>query len=383
MATALVSLATTNSPVRAAEWSATPHARLGVEFVNNPVLTARDNPLYYSGTTDFTSDLNADVAKHGDDYDFSISPRLLFIDYTDQSLLDQNDQYVTLNSNLRSERTTWSASANGARDTTLTSELGLTGLTNTNRRHENLQLTLGPTVQYTERLSFSAQASWLTHHYENAGNTGLVDYHYGAADLRSSYALTELTSLALDLSAGQVAAPDAGSRSNNYAVEASLTRQLNEFWLATLSAGPSWVKTAIATQAGAVYDVALQHQGELLRLNAEASRTVTPTGRGLLTTRNQLTLTASRPFTERFTANLSGILSHTRDYTNAVNATPYTVHYYSALASLQWRLAPTWSLSLDLEDRRQTIPSASGNNNAAEGYRANLGIVWTAFPQRL
>jgi hypothetical protein len=381
MATALASLATANALARAAEWSAAPHGRLGIEFVDNPVLTTRDNPLYHSGTTDFTSDLSADVARHGDNYDFSISPRLLFIEYPEQSLLDQNNQYITLNSSLRSERTTWSASAGGTRDTTLTSELGLTGLTNTNRRHENLQLTLGPTVQCTERLSFSAQASWLTHHYDNAEGTGLVDYHYGAGDLRGSYALTELTSLALDLSAGQVAAPDVDSRSNNYAVEVSLTRQLNEFWLATLSAGPSWVTTEIATQTGAVYDVALQRQGELLRLNAEASRTVTPTGRGVLTTRNQLTLTASRPFSERFTANLSGLLSHTRDYTDAVNASPYAVHYYSVLASLQWRLAPAWNLSLDLEDRRQAI--ASANAAAADGYRATFGVVWSGLPQRL
>jgi hypothetical protein len=383
MATALASLATANSPARAAEWSATPHARLGVEFANNPVLTTRDNPLYYSGTTDFTSDLNAEVAKHAGNYDFSISPRLLFIEYTDRSLLDQNNQYVTLNSDLKSERTTWSANASGTRDTTLTSELGLTGLTNTNRRHESLQLALGPTVQYTERLSFGAQASWLTHHYADAQGTGLVDYHYGAVDLRTSYALTELTLLSLDLSGGQLAAPDVDNRSNNYAANASLTSQLNEFWTATLSVGPSWVETTTDTRRGVLYDVALQHQGEWLGLTAEASRIVTPTGLGILNTQNQYVLKVSRPFTERLSANLSGLLSHTRDYGDAFNTTSHTVHYYSVLGNLQYRLAPTWSLSLDLEDRRQTATSIPGSASAAEGYRASLGIVWTGFPKRL
>lgn len=368
---------------RAADWMLTPRTRVGDEFITNPVLSGRDGSLYFSGTSDFTADLNADLSQHADNYDIALDPRLLFVEYYNQSLLDQNNQYLGVNSDYKTEKTTWSIATNGIRDTSLTSELGLTGLTNTNLRHESLQTTLGPSYQYTERLSFAAQAAWQGNHYEQALGSGLVDYRYTSLDLSSTYLLTERNSLQEDLSGGQLSAPEAGNRSNSYQLNSSLTSLLTETWTTTLIAGPSLVKSGQGSQYGVLYDGSIKYQGELTQFKADLSRSVVPTGQGVLTRRDQATLTFTYQATERLTTSLTGLAGRTRNIDTLNTAAEFSLRYYSVLGDLEYQLASNWSLSLTAEDRQQKTTQPPGQPVTAEGYRVNIGIVWTGLPTRL
>lgn len=383
MSTVALSITASGFPAVAAEWNVTPKISEQAEYVDNPLLAASNSALYYPGNLDFTSDLSATAALPGDHYDLSAAPRLQFIDYVSQSSLNQNNQYLNLAGDFKTERTTWSAAANGTRDNTLTSEAGVTGLTTSNRRHDGLVMTAGPSFQYTERTSFSAQAGWQDNHYENADNTGLVDYRYASGDLKGVYLLTELSNLSLDLSGAQLSAPAAQNRSNSYGAILSLTSRLDERWTATLSAGPSLVEASGNTDEGALYDVQLQRQGELAHLSAEVSRSITPTGRGVLSTRDALALTASLPMTERLSFDLSGLLSRTRDIESSTASTNYAVSYYDLQGTLRWQMAPTWSLTTMVDDQHQMTTVTPNPGELARGYRVSVGLVWTGLPQRL
>ena len=375
-----------SSTARAAEWQGTPSVRLGAEYADNPLLVPKSATTYTSSTGDGTADLSADISKHGDNYDLSADPRAFFSRYVHRSLFDHDDQYLNLTGDLKSERTTWQGGVNGVRDTALTSEVGLTGITDTNRRHESLSVDGGPTYHLTERLTAAGQGSWLANHYVDAVGTGLVDYRYLSGDLNTNYALTERTQLGLDVSAGQLSASQGTSRSNNYAVQAVLTSRLTELWTANLSGGPSREDFGgVQRAAGAVYAAGLQHQGELYNLNAKISRTVTPTGRGVLTKYDQVLLSASGSITERLSTVVTAQYSRNRDYLNNSPTAPgtYALRYYSVQDELQWKLTPAWSLSLTAQAQRQYTTVPPGSGETASSYRVNLGVVWTGRPRRL
>ncbi|MBV8062756.1 MAG: hypothetical protein JOY51_04125, partial [Nevskia sp.] len=61
----------------------------------------------------------------------------------------------------------------------------------------------------------------------------------------------------------------------------------------------------------------------------------------------------------------------------------YTVRYYSVQNDLQWKLSPSWSLSLTAQAQRQytSVPPNAGEN--ASSYRINFGVVWYGRPRRL
>lgn len=375
-----------SSGSRAAEWMATPSARLGAEFVDNPLLVPKDNSTYTGSTGDGTADLSADIAKHGEHYDVTVDPRAFFSRYLRRSLFDHDDQYLNLNGDVKTQRTTWQGSVNAARDTALTSELGLTGITDTNRRHENLSINAGPSYQLTERLTVAATAGWLASHYVDAGNTGLIDYRYTTGDANATYALTERTQIGLDGSVGELSASLGLGHSTTYAVQATLTSHLTELWTASLSGGPSRADFDDGTSAnGAVYSASLTHHGQLFDLNARVSNSVTPTGRGVLTKYEQVQLSLSGSITERLSSVSTVQYAHDRDYfsTSPVPGSNYSLYYYTVQEELHWKLDPSWSVDLTAQDQHQStvVPPQLGEN--AAGYRVSVGLTWTGRPRRL
>lgn len=370
---------------QAAEWDYTPQGRAGLEYVHNPLLAPQSASTYAADALNANASLAADVARHGDKLDLTINPNLFFSRYIDHSLYDRDDQYLNLGAAYKTDRTTWSATANGVRDTTITSEVGTTGLTNGNGRHESLNLAFGPTVQLTERLSLVAQAGWLANHYPDSGGTGLIDYRYTSGDLRGIYSLTERTQTMLDATVAQLSTAQIGGRPTTYTLEGNLTTQLSELWTASLASGPVYVESDSGSDSGVLYEADLQRRGELATLTAKVSRSVTPTGRGVLTRYDQFLLNASRPLSERLTLNFTGQYSRNRDFAQdlALQSGVYTVGYYSLQSDLQWRLTPNWNLSLAAQGQHQSTATTASPGNNGSSYRFNLGLVWNGDPRRL
>ncbi len=373
------------STAQAAEWAYTPQGGAGVEYVHNPQLVPSSASSYAASTGDANATLSADIAKHGDGLDLTIDPSLFFSRFLDHSLFDHDDQFLNVAGAYKTERITWSAIANGARDTTLTSEAGVTGLTNSNGRHEGLTLSAGPTVQLTERLSLSAQGGWQANHYADSGQTGLIDYRYTTGDLRGIYALTERTQVSLDASVAQLSTAQLSDKPITYAAVGNLTTQLDEKWTATLAAGPSFVESDSGNENGVNYEADLQRHGELLTLTAKVSRSVTPTGRGVLTRYDQILLNAARPLSERLTMNLSGQFSRNRDLAEnpLLQSSAFTVNYYSLQGNLQWKFAMNWGLSLSAQEQHQSVGASTAPGSSGNSYRFGLGIVWNGNPRRL
>jgi hypothetical protein len=264
--------------------------------------------------------------------------------------------------------------------------VGVTGITDTNRRHESLNLNGGPSYQLTERVTVAGTAGWLANHYVDAANTGLVDYRFTTGDVNANYSLTERTQLGLDGSVGTVSAAQANGHSTTYAVQATLTSKLTELWTASLSGGPSRADFDNGAHAeGAVYAASLSHHGELYDLIAKASRAVTPTGRGQLTRYDQATLSLNGAITERLASQSTLMYAHNRDFLslNNVPGSGYSLHYYSVQEQLNWKLSPSWTLDLTAQAQHQSTVVPPTEGAVARGYRVGLGLTWTGRPRRL
>ncbi|MET0535097.1 MAG: hypothetical protein ABW171_12800 [Steroidobacter sp.] len=365
---------------QAAEWQATPSAYVGSSYADNPRLLA-DGGTESSGTV---GEFSADLKRSTERSEFSLRPRVRSARYKEDESLDSDDQFVTGGYTWIGERSEWNSELSFTRDTTLTSELGSTGLVQSNRRREATNLLVAPQVMFTERVRGGAQLSLSRARYIDAESTGLVDYRYESLSLFSTVALSDAgSSLSLTAQGGELSTqgfPGTGTR--DATLRLSWTYHPWQLWTVGLSAGPSWVETNAGSDQDWVFDADIKRQGDRWWLTASGGRTQSPTGRGVLARRDEVELSLHRRLTERLTGNIGARWIRSQDSVPQLGAvTTYEVDYGRVELGASWRWSRDWSLALQLAG--QTQEYEIGSSARAEGYRAVLSIVWNGQPQSL
>ncbi|GFE87074.1 hypothetical protein [Steroidobacter agaridevorans] len=363
----------------AAEWQVVPSAYVGTSYADNPRLL----PDGGDSTEGAIGELSASLTRLTERSELTLLPRMASSRYSDEDSLDNDNQYLTAGYRRQGERSVWNTEIGFTRDTTLTSELGSTGLVQSNRRHEASSVTIAPNVTFTERLSGGLQMYLTDHRYVDAEFSGLVDYRYMALSLFSTIALTD-TGSALTVSAqgGELSTEGfGGSATRDGSVRLGWSFQPWLLWTVELSAGPSIVETDNASDSGYVFDGEIKRQSERWSLTANAERSQSPTGRGMLTRRHALKLSFNRALTERLSTNVAAHWVSTEDLLpQQSGGAAYEVQYARLDIGASWRLSRNWSLSLQLSGNTQDYELAA---ERANGYRASLNVVWNGQPQSL
>jgi hypothetical protein len=363
----------------AADWQFKPTAYVGSSYADNPRLLA-DGGDSSSGAI---GELAVSLRRLTERSELSLIPRVRSARYSDDETLDSDDQYAIASYRWSGERSQWKSDLSLTRDTTLTSELESTGLVQSNRRHQATALTITPTVTLTERLSGGSQMYLMDSRYFDAVSTGLVDYRYMAMSLFSTLAMSDAgSSLTLTAQGGELFIPGSrGSETRDATLRLGWSFQPWSLWTATLSAGPSLVEADAGSDNGVLFDGELKRQGDLWSLTAGGGRSQSPTGRGVLTRRDEIKLNFTRQLTERLSANLGARWVRSEDLRPQQRAvTTFQVDYGRIDLGANWRMSRDWSLSLQLLGQTQNYELAS---DRAEGYRASLSIVWNGQPQSL
>ncbi|MFC4308000.1 hypothetical protein ACFPN2_02800 [Steroidobacter flavus] len=363
----------------AAEWRVLPSAFVGTSYADNPRLRVNDT----SSASGASGELKASLQRVTERSELTLLPRLVAARYSDDESLDTNDQFVTGSYRWMGERSEWNMQLGLTRDTTLTSELGSTGLVDSNRRHEETSFSFSPRVMFTERVSGGFQMFQVDNHYVDTEVTGLTDYRYSAVSVFSQIVLTDAGSaLTVTAQAGRLTtAGFFGSETRDGTLKLGWTFQPWMLWTASLSAGPSTVETAIANDTGWVFDGEIKRLGDRWSLTANASRNQSPTGRGVLTRRDEARLTFNRTITERLSATVGARYVSSQDLLPQRNGVrTYQVDYAQLNLSANWRLARDWSVSLQLTGNTQDFELAA---ERANGYRASFNVVWNGQPQSL
>lgn len=363
----------------AAEWRVLPSAFVGASYADNPRLRVDDD----SSASGSVGELKASLQRLTERSELSLLPRFIASRYSDDESLDSEDLFVNGGYRWVGERSEWNMDLGWIRDTTLTSELGSTGLIDSNRRHETGSLTIAPKVTFTERASGGVQMYVADHRYIDADLTGLVDYRYMAVSLFSSFVLTDAGSaLTVTGQGGRLTTEGLfGAETRNGTLRLGWTFQPWLLWTASLSGGPAIVQTSSAEDTGWVFDGEIKRQGERWSLTANAGRNQSPTGRGVLTRRDEAKLTFSRNITERLGASIAARYIQSQDLLpQQGRVRAYEVDYAQLSMAASWRVSRDWSLSLQLIGNSQDYELAP---ERANGYRASFNVIWNGQPQSL
>jgi hypothetical protein len=360
-----------------AEWQIAPTASVFTDYTDNPRLVS-DHEI---ATTGRVGELSAIVQRRTEVSELSLTPRLRSSRYSEDDALGSDDSYLDASWQLATERTRWGVNAGYVRDTTLTSELQLTGLVQSNRRHEGINVSGGPMFSFSDRASAGLQAFWFDNHYTDALSVGLFDYGYRGLSLSSSYAGSDQSVFTLKLQGGALHVPIIPSADKEDAsARLGWKYQTSALWSIDVSAGPSFVKSKTSSDRGAVYEFGASRQGERWTFTASAGRDLTPTGRGSVTQSDQVSLALDSRLTERLSAHIQVAANRNRDLLHESVAAADQVSYGRVEARVNWQFAERWQLSFAVSGSTLKYESSP---ERPESYRTYVGLVWNGLPRYL
>jgi hypothetical protein len=365
---------TASAGAHAAEWRFQPSSQLfGL---------GETNPRLLPGVSRFTGsggvDLSLDLRRRSETLEIDGKVRADLRRYTEETSLNRDEARLDLSLQQTGERVSWQGSASVAHDTTLTSELGTTGVSQVNLRHEAIGLTFGPTLQITERVSTGATLSWEDSRYPGTSRIDLVDYRYQSASVNVAYGLTEKALVSLVASAGGLDADRISFRTRNDNIVLQARYRWSPKWTLTAFAGPSWVRSKQSSDSGTRYNVELtRQQSERTVVSLLLSSSVAPTGRGYLSQREDVSVRLGRALGEHLDAAFTYSMIHTRDLVPALGFSFNDVRYARAEASLSWRLAEHWSTVFGAGRSEQQYRAIG---TSASNFDARLAIAWTGNP---
>jgi hypothetical protein len=367
-------------PAPAVDWSETLDAGTNVAYHTNPALLPGSNIADRSAQLA----LDGNIQMATEVSQLTVTPRLAVIRYDQEKNLDLTTGSLALSYQDKGERGQWNASGLAQTDSTLTSELGQTGITNVNFRHNGYNATLGYQYLATERLSWSLQGSGQIAQYNSeAQQYGLSPYKYGGIQLGPTWSFSDRLDGSLSIGADRVS-PQNSATEKDYSANAQLKRSLTEKYSWRISAGATRVEVpgSTATPTSAVFELGATRQGERVQWDLSAKRAVLPIGLGLLAREDVAALSAVVTVSERSTLNLSCSVIRTDPVSISFYLAPgislgYQVYsgaaWGQASAEWQYHFSPQWALSAAYTQARARNYSVA---EWANGNQGRLGILW-------
>jgi hypothetical protein len=364
----------------AVDWSETLDASANVAYDTNPALVPgssivdRAAQLSVDGNTQMTTEVSQ----------LTVTPRFAIIRYEEERNLDTTTGSLALALQKIGERGQWNVSGLAQTDSTVTSELGQTGITNVNFRHDAYNASVGYQYFSTERLSWQLQGfGQITRYNSDAQQYGLTSYNYGGIQLGPTWGFSERLQGSLTIEADQVS-PHVGTTERDYSVSVQLKRSLSEQYSWHSSAGATRVefRGSPGVPTSGVFEVGVTWQGQRAQGDLSAKRAVLPIGFGLLAREDVATLSAIIAVSEHSTLNLSGSAIRSDPVSLSLYLAPgisLTYQLYSGAswvqgtAEWQYHFSPRWTLSA-------AYTRAHAHNysvvDQANSNQSRLSVVW-------
>ncbi len=341
-------------PLPAAEYSLAPHVSLQTRFNDNIRMTTRPHDNVLGVILDAEADIGVATPRSS----LSITPRMRKSNYTSKDKLDSVNWFMDLNaSHALSERHYLGLSANYDIESTLTSELLDTGLTQTTKDRTTRSINPNYTFVYSDRDSIQMAYGYTKVQYADGLGSGLVDYTYRLVSANGIHQLNDTDSVSLLLYTTRFETPQTRSRTRSYAAQASVSRQFSETLQGTIGFGlihsrfkflqaslPFGLPVTVESSAtGKLFQFNLEKDWERSKLEASLTRNVSPSGRGSQSTTDELILKGSHRLAETLSGHIELRYSERKGEGDAINpALDSTLSMISA--RLRWRFSPYWSV---------------------------------------
>jgi hypothetical protein len=367
---AIAAAAATWPCAHAAEWRASSSVNTAVVNESNPRLELAS----VNDQQAIAANLGVHLERQTERVSVALDSSAARRQYREDRSLDRTDLRADLSLQYAAtERLTWSASASATRDTTLTSELGISGETQAGYRHESLGAQLQPQWRLSERWTTSMQLQMQRNYYPSA-DSGLTDYQYQSAGLVASWRRTRHDSLGIVVRTGQSTVAGAPADIKDASASLQYTLAFAERWNLRLAGGPAWTRRTGSKQHSENFNLELTRGAQYGAVSLSVDRSLAPNGRGSLTRRDSLSLQMSRDMSAQLTGSLSARYLRSSNIVGALASSFEDVRYRRAEAGLNWMLSPQWStvLNAGYSDQRQ---GASGTG--ASGVDLALGVRWS------
>lgn len=359
-------------PANSAEWSAQPAVRVTVENDSNRRLDLE--PVETQGLSVVAS---IALARSIANAQVALTPRFVLNRFAgSERELDSNDFGVDTRFARAGERWETSVRASGARDSTLTTELTDTGITNGRARRETLSADVLASYSLGERSQAQVQAASSRVEFDRAEGTGLVPYDYHSAALGYVWQINESSDVVVQAYAGRLDVAATGRRDDTRGARVYLRRKASDRLRFELNVGLSETQSGAQAEQSHVFGVRGTWTGELTTLDWSLTRDVEPSALGRLVDADSMTASFDRRLSPRLSvfANaryvrredlLFGVFAEERKYTN-----------YSVGGA--WRLTESTRIELAAARSQQSFDLL---DRTADGTRVAATLQWS--PNRL
>jgi hypothetical protein len=360
------------APVSAAQWSSSADVRVSVLAEDNPGLAATSRGT--SGSGEATVGFN--VERSTERFDMHVAPRVSARRYSDDAGLDREEYRMDGGLDWRGERMRWLGDVWLSRESTLTSELGSTGLTQANLLRRERRVSLSPMFQLSERTSLQMGATVEDVDYSDRSLAALNGYVRSTASASLGRALGELLRGSLSVTGSLLQPGGGGEDSRDQSASFGLQWQGSQIALLQVSAGVSRVERAGVHRLGRTFGLGLQRQFRKASFSLDANRGLEPVGTGLITESDNVRIGAG--WRVRETLQIATTLNTRQSRYLLQNAgLPSTrVRYTRAEVTMDWQLARSWSLGWQVGHAWNRQP---GNVPATTGFDTRMTLSWSAI----
>jgi hypothetical protein len=411
---------------RADEWSVTPRLTASLEHDDNKTLRLND-PISATGVV---VDAGAALGWQTATSSVVLTPRIRSGRYDkERELLNDDDLFLNLTSSSRSERARYGLNGNLTLDSvdsseTIAEEEGLARVqrfVNVDRERRVLSPSWSYNLTERDTASLSATLSWVNYDQGDATQRDYVDYRYHVLNASLGHAFTERDTVSGILYFSRYARDVLDSVTDSIGLQVGYEHAFSETLKGSVAVGG--VRSEFSSDAGEApagsiirtvtladgrtVQVALTPSGQLLALVEEAdsteygqlinaslsqkleldewslslSRTLSPTGDGVLVSRDELRGNYSRQLTERLVGNIAAVAFQDSAPSRAGQAVRPDRDYRRLELSLSYKLSPYWTVRGLYRYRMQQYDLVTDANDTAESNAFMLSLAWQGEKQ--
>jgi hypothetical protein len=360
---------------RAGDWNVQENADAAVGYVSNPRLI----PDAAVTDEEAIAALSAALRHETETSLLLISPRVATTRYRTLKELDNTGGALAVNWQESGLRSSWFVDATGEVASTLTTELGLSGLNDVNRQRQSASTNAGTTLNWSELSQLGIQVSGTRVHYRDAEGTGLSDYNYVSAMLNPSWSVGSLSRITLSTEADSLSSDNVDKPQRNYALDLGFSRQQSEHNNWHVRLGASGVDIGSTLKLGWILNAGWSHQWEKGSFTASIRRQISPVGNGLLARSDTLSLAGARSFTEHSGLSLTVDFTRSAAIDTSFDNTTFVLYRGSLWGNVtgqwRWQFRPEWATAL----RASYSSSEDGLSGPwAHGWEARWSVAWQA-----
>ena len=364
----------------AAEWTVTPQVGMSADYQDNPQLVLKNAHVVGVASVD----ARAVLAATDESAQFLATPYVHSARYPDFSELDNNSQALALSYRYEGEQNTWTIAGDTARDSTLTTEFEDTGFLQTHKWRNSSNVSPAWSHEWSDGISGQVSAGYSDVAYEKADATLLADYSYKNVEVSLNWDSGERMQWGASLTAARLDTPVYHNISDDYGAQLSFAYVWSDTQHFNISGGTRYNELHLTPgtlsihekSRGWTLDAAYGAESELNTWRVQVSRSVDPSGVGVLVQKDKLVFALGRAFMERVNGSVNlAALQLEELQREKISARR---QYATVGVQLNWAWAPTWTLSGAYGYTQQHYQGVAGTPQA---NNVQFTLTWQGEPE--